>query len=72
MDLARIENPLEPPDRWRIRLSTLSEDPETLPGSAFVVAGDHLHAFAFLDPTGAGQLDNLRGHVLVLSYFALF
>ena len=49
MDLARIENPLDPPDRWRIRLSTLSEDPQTLPGSAFVVAGDHLHAFAFLD-----------------------
>jgi hypothetical protein len=49
MDLARIENPYESPERWQIRISTLSNDPRALPGSAFVVNGDHLHAFTFLD-----------------------
>ena len=28
--------------------------------------------FGFLDPTGANQVENLRGHVVVLAYFALF
>jgi len=28
--------------------------------------------FGFLDPTGGGQLDNLKGNVIVLAYFALF
>ena len=28
--------------------------------------------FGFLDPTGAGQVEGLRGHVTVLAYFALF
>lgn len=49
MDLARIENPHESPDRWRIQLSTLSDDPETLPGSAFAVVREHLYSFTFLD-----------------------
>ena len=49
MDLARIENPHESPDRWRIQLSTLSDDPQTLPGSAFAVVREHLYAFTFLD-----------------------
>lgn len=35
--------------------------------------GDTLpEAFSFLDPTGADDLDNLRGKVTVLAYFALF
>jgi len=49
MDLARIENPRDPPDRWRIQLSTLSEDPIAFPGSSFVVGRDYLYAFAFFD-----------------------
>lgn len=28
--------------------------------------------FGFLDPTGAGQIGGLEGHVVVLAYFALF
>ncbi len=28
--------------------------------------------FGFLDPTGAGKVENLQGHVVVLAYFALF
>lgn len=35
--------------------------------------GDRLtDDFAFLDPTGSGQLSNLEGKVIVLAYFALF
>jgi len=35
--------------------------------------GDRLDStFAFLDPTGARDLENLRGKVTVLAYFALF
>lgn len=49
MDLARIENPRDPPERWRVQVSTLSDDPVAFPGSTFVVEGDHLYAFAFLD-----------------------
>ena len=49
MDLARIENPHDPPERWRIQLSSLSDDPVAFPGSSFVVAEDHLYAFAFYD-----------------------
>jgi len=49
MDLARIENRHDPPEQWRIQLSTLSDDPVAFPGSAFVVAEDHLYAFVFFD-----------------------
>lgn len=35
--------------------------------------GDELTAeFGFLDPSGMGSVDGLRGHVTVLAYFALF
>lgn len=49
MDLARIENYRDAPPNWRIRISTLSDDRDAFPGSAFVVTKSHLHAFAFLD-----------------------
>jgi hypothetical protein len=49
MDLARIENYRDPPEDWRVQLSTLSDDTEAFPGSAFVVTESHLHAFAFFD-----------------------
>ncbi|MEZ4352611.1 MAG: hypothetical protein R3F16_02945 [Myxococcota bacterium] len=49
VDLARIENPAEPPASWRIRHATLARGDLAFPGAAFVVARDHLYAFTFLD-----------------------
>jgi hypothetical protein len=49
MDLARVDNPLEPPEQWRIRISTLSENPHAIPGSTFVVEGNYVYAFVFFD-----------------------
>jgi hypothetical protein len=63
MDLARIENFRDPPEQWKIRISTLSDhvsqDPSgppaphtpvsAFPGSAFVIDGDFVYAFSFLD-----------------------
>ena len=41
--------------------------------SGLVDVGDKLtDAWAFLDPSGAGQLSGLEGKVIVLAYFALF
>ncbi|HEB89540.1 MAG TPA: DUF4185 domain-containing protein [Deltaproteobacteria bacterium] len=48
-DLARIENFRDPPSSWQIRISTLSEDQEAFPGSAFARLPDHVDAFTFLD-----------------------
>ena len=80
--LARVAfvPPVAPGD---VDLSVWSNDPSPresplrVPMSTFSLAGldvgDTLtEDFAFLDPTGAGSLDNLRGHVTVLAYFALF
>jgi hypothetical protein len=52
MDLARIDNPLDPPNKWNIRISTLSESDHAFPGSAFVVHGDFVYAFSFDDEPG--------------------
>ena len=49
MDLARVENYRDLPTEWRIQISTLSNDTNAFPGSAFVVTTSHLHAFAFFD-----------------------
>jgi hypothetical protein len=49
MDLARIENYSDSPEHWRIQISALSENRIAFPGSAFVMAGDHVYAFAFFD-----------------------
>lgn len=49
VDLARIENFRETPSRWKIRLTTLSDDLELFPASGFVVLDQELHAFAFID-----------------------
>ncbi|MEE8166871.1 MAG: hypothetical protein V3T64_14990, partial [Myxococcota bacterium] len=49
MDLARIENFREAPQDWQILISTLSENPVAFPGSAFVVSGNFVHSFAFID-----------------------
>lgn len=48
-DLARIENPNDSPQNWRVRISMLSEDPVFFPGTAFAVQGEHVYAFAFFD-----------------------
>jgi hypothetical protein len=49
------------------------EVPMTASSTDRLDVGDELgEAFAFLDPTGGGNLDNLRGKVVVLAYFALF
>jgi len=49
MDLARIENYADSPTKWRVQFSTLSNNTDAFPGSAFVVTPSHLHAFAFFD-----------------------
>ncbi len=49
MDLARIENFRDDPMDWRIQLSTLSDDQNAFPGSAFALTASHLHAFSFFD-----------------------
>ncbi|MBX2797628.1 MAG: hypothetical protein KTR31_08170 [Myxococcales bacterium] len=54
-----------------------SEDPLVVGISAIdsdrIDVGEPLtEDFGFLDPTGSGDLDNLRGTVTVLAYFALF
>ena len=42
-------------------------------GSALLDEGDKLDdTFAFLDPTGANDLSNVEGNVIVLAYFALY
>ena len=48
-DLARIENPNDSPQDWRVHISTLSEDSVFFPGAAFAVLGEHVYAFAFFD-----------------------
>jgi hypothetical protein len=49
VDLARISNFRAPPSDWRIEISTLSDERDAFPGTAFVVTPDFLYAFAFLD-----------------------
>ncbi|MEM6290430.1 MAG: hypothetical protein AAGA54_04165, partial [Myxococcota bacterium] len=53
------------------------QSPHQVPLSAISTdlldVGDTLTAeFGFLDPTGTGSIEGLRGHVTVLAYFALF
>lgn len=76
--------PPVPKDPLDTHLSVFSNDPSPTESPLDVVlvanhnkllldVGDTLtEDFAFLDPTGAGDLDNLRGQVTVLAYFALF
>lgn len=57
MDLARIDNPRDPPGQWRIRISTLSEGDNhsdsdsgnAYPGAAFVKDGRFIYAFTAFD-----------------------
>lgn len=69
--------------RLRSRLTLLTNDPDVVqdPLDLYLIAeethrvdiGEPMPAeLAFVDPTGAEDLDNLRGHVTVLAYFALF
>lgn len=65
----------------RLVMSTNDPDASQNPLQLFVIAeessrlnvGDAIDEdFAFLDPSGAGQLTGLHGNVVVLAYFALF
>jgi hypothetical protein len=47
--LARIDNPGDPPARWRARVLPLARDAAAQPVSAFAVDGPHLYLFGFLD-----------------------
>ena len=49
MDLARIENYHDAPRDWVVEISTLADDPDAIPGSAFVPSRDFIYAFTFLD-----------------------
>ncbi len=55
-DLARIENFRAPPASWQIRISTLSENDEAFPGSAFARLPRHMGAFAFFDRDEGGAV----------------
>jgi hypothetical protein len=78
----RIEVGYQPPSAEPTSLlSVSSDDPDTpvLPvplhtiGGGFLTEGDVLNgSFAVFDPTGANNLENMRGTVFVLAYFALF
>ena len=54
VDLARIENPRDPIDAWRIERVPLSRHEGAFPAGAMVVEGDHVYFFTFLDP-GSGR-----------------
>jgi hypothetical protein len=73
-----------PPDSSIHSIAIRSDDPDphqdllqlplhAVDTGAFDVGDSILvEEFAFLDPTGQGDVANLQGHVLVLAYFALF
>ncbi len=70
-----------PPGGGLATLSLKSNDPDepesrllvSTAGSDRLAVGDRLtDDFAFLDPSGANQLQALEGQVIVLAYFALF
>lgn len=46
-DLARIQNPTAPPEQWKVEISSLSASKGAIPGSAWVVDGAHVYAFAY-------------------------
>ncbi len=69
------------PDTGKGILRLFSNDPDVpekrlgliVSESDRINVGDSIDEdFAFLDPSGAGQLAGLDGHVIVLAYFALF
>lgn len=53
VDLARVANPLDEVEGWRIERLRLSRSGLALPASAMVVHGAHVYLFTFLDH-GAG------------------
>lgn len=82
LDAAVAELTFTPPGTPSARLTLTGNDPDE-PRADVVVditdssdrldVGDPLNeGFAFLDPTGANQLEGLRGQVTILAYFALF
>jgi len=78
-----VHTPSSPPSGLETTLTLETNDPDSAqsPFELFVVAGESSRidvgdpiddSFAFLDPSGAGQLEALRGKVVLLAYFALF
>ncbi len=49
LDLARVENPADPPDAWQLRIRTASDTARAIPASAFVVRDRYVYAFGFLE-----------------------
>jgi len=80
-ELTLTFTPPAPPGSHRLEIVSNDPDPSQATTQIHIVAfpsdridvGDPLtQDFAWLDPTGQEDLENLRGHVLVLAYFALF
>lgn len=46
-DLARIKNAVDPPDQWQVEITSLSDATGAIPGSAWVVEGPFVYAFAY-------------------------
>jgi len=53
VDLARVENPLDEVEDWRIERLRLSRHDRAFPASAMVVEGGYVHFFTFLDREAA-------------------
>jgi len=51
VQLARIANPGDPVDAWKLEVVSLSSESRALPASALVVHQDHLYLFVFLERT---------------------
>jgi hypothetical protein len=59
VDLARIANWREKPERWKIEHIRLSDSPDVHPSAAAVTDGPWLYLFADLNLQGLGQVDAL-------------
>ena len=70
VDLARVENPHDPPADWEVDVVSLTDTPRVLPASAMVIDGAYAYLFAFIDredgafPRGLTRLPlaSLDGH----------
>ncbi|MEE3327538.1 MAG: DUF4185 domain-containing protein [Myxococcota bacterium] len=49
MQLARVDHPDQPPDRWRPTRARLSHSQKAFPGAAMVVHEEHVYFFSFPD-----------------------
>jgi len=49
MQLARVDNPRDPPEQWRTERIELTRETRALPASAMVVNGGSVYLFSFID-----------------------